>query len=119
MPLIDVSHDPTMGIPHNFHDSIAIKDFVHSGWVWLVGGALAGLALVSIAAFTAVGPSSSLGSTVQPATTPLASSALLDGERFAVLVDEAIAGVDVPRSALLDGERFAVLVDEAVAETRG
>ena len=108
-------HDSIMVIPKNVHQHTTVtKEPFPSGWLGRASVAVAGLALASIGAVTAARASTSLSAAGLPATTTLSPTALLDGERFAALVDEAVVGMGETRSALLDGERFAALVDEAV-----
>ncbi len=43
------------------------------------------------------------------------TSALVDGPGFAAVIDQAIAGIEVPQSVLLDQAGFQAAVDQAVA----
>lgn len=105
-----------MTIAQRIHTTRSTTTSRHgSGWVRRIGIAATGLALASTTVVVgARTPNSGDAATIQPAI-PESSSALLDAERFAAVVDQAVAGIDTGRSALLDEDEFAAAVKEAVA----
>ena len=47
---------------------------------------------------------------------PNPPSALLDGQQFDALIEQAVEDLDIPRSALLDGQQFDALVDQTIED---